>query len=284
MSDGVLHSTLDISQIPWPIVALVRGAGLTRGVLLEHLGVPGPVEDDLLISVLGISRELLKALRADFRAQLERTADELLADSNFADTVARLPFARGQRVVVVGDSLSADALSWANILAVVLERRGIELINRAVSGRTSAETIGVFSHVAALDPDWIIFAIGANDLRRHGTVAAVRVASTAESVRNLGELVRMARVECQADVILMPSYPAIDPGMVEANRAAGTFWLIDDVIDARRAIAAEYPDAIEFGSAVVVDPGFWGPDGIHPSAEGHVSLALEIITALADRS
>ena len=270
----------DTQSITSEITTLVGAAGLTAGVLLEHLGVPAAQEDALIAGTLGLTPAQLTELRAGFRQALERTADELLADPSFVAELDRLPFTAGERIVVAGDSLTAAANSWANILQVLLGRRDIELVNRAVSGRSSTDTIAVFGYSLALDPDWILLMLGANDVRRHGTKAGVRMLSLDESVRNLGELGRMAREESRAKVVTLPDYPHIDESKVEANRAAGTFWLSEDLAEANKAVVAAVPGAIDIRSAVQPDGDYWGPDGIHPSPQGQLVLLRVIVQSL----
>jgi acetyl esterase len=274
--------TTDVSSIPPQIVGLVSGAGLTPGVLLEHLGVQGAAEDVLIASTLGITPAQLDGLRTGFRQDLEHTADELLADAGFVAELEKLPFRTGERIAVVGDSISAAADSWANILAVLLGRRGIELTNRAVSGRSSTDTLAVFDHTLALDPDWILLTIGANDVRRHGTELGVRLLSLQESVRTIGDLVRMATHGSRAKVVTMPSHPQIDPGRIAANRAAGIFWLEEDLDEANRVLVAAVPGAIDIRSGLATSADYWAPDGVHPSSEGQRVLLRAIVHALAD--
>lgn len=278
----VARPDADVSGIPPEVVGLVSGAGLTRGVLFEHLGVPAAGEDALITTTLGITSEQLAALRAGFMADVGHTADKLLTDPAFAAALDRLPFTPGDRIAVVGDSLSAAANSWANLLAELLDRRGVTVLNRAVSGRTTTETISVFGHTLAMDPDWILLMIGANDVRRHGTRAGVRQLSLAESVRNLGELRRMAAENSRARVVTIPSHPVVDPARIEQNRAAGTFWLVEDLDEARRVIVESIPDALDVHAGIDPGPGYWAPDGVHPSAEGQQQLLRAIVDALGN--
>nr|WP_246279669.1 SGNH/GDSL hydrolase family protein [Psychromicrobium silvestre] len=207
-----------------------------------------------------------------------------MADPKFAALIENLPFTRGDRVVIVGDSITAVATSWANILGVILQHRGIELINRAVSGRSSTETIAVFDKTLALNPDWIVLMIGANDVRRHGAVAGVRLLSLDESIRNIKELCRMASEESHARVVVIPSHPPIDPSKVEENRSAGTFWLVEEVESARQAVVAAVPDAFDVMTHLTVDSSYWGPDGVHPTAAGQRKLLRSIANGLTSTS
>ncbi|MFT4220590.1 MAG: hypothetical protein QM611_08750 [Microbacterium sp.] len=80
--------------------------------------LPGLAES--LPAIFGVSLEEYAAIRERFDALARSAAEGLLADREFVDRVARLPFLRGARILAVGDSLTDDLSSWAEILRHVL--------------------------------------------------------------------------------------------------------------------------------------------------------------------
>ena len=70
------------------------------------------------------------------------------------------PQSRSERVVAVGDSLTADELSWAEILGEVLRNVGdATTVNLGVGGNTTVHLVGRFADVIAAEPD-IVLVIG----------------------------------------------------------------------------------------------------------------------------
>jgi beta-1,2-mannosidase len=280
MTKSVATETSPLAGIPPRVVELVAAAGLTPGLLFEGLGVGPDAESALIAGTLGLSDEQLETIRAVLRERARASANALMAEPEFAAAVDRLPFSSGQTVAVAGDSLTAAAQSWANLLGAILAERGVRLVNRAVSGRTTGETIPALKATLALDPDWLIIMLGANDARREGITAAVRMTSVGETARNLAELERMAAEQSRAKVIVIPSFPVVDPASVVAKRADGNFWYPEDLEASRRAVMAAVPGALDVFSGLAVGPGYWAADGAHPSDAGQQLLLRAIVAAL----
>ncbi|MFI5778015.1 GDSL-type esterase/lipase family protein [Nocardia sp. NPDC051570] len=280
MTNSVAIQTGPLEGLPPRVVELVAAAGLTPGLLLENLGVGPDAESGLIAQTLGLSGEQLETIRAALRDGMRTTAAALAAEPEFAAALDRLPFTSGQTVIVAGDSLTAAAYSWANLLGTILAERGVRLVNRAVSGRTTTESIPAFKAALALDPDWVIIMLGANDSRREGITAAVRMTSVGETARNLAELERMAAEQSRAKVIVIPSFPVVDPASVEAKRGEGDFWYPEDLVASRRAVLAAIPGALDVFSDLEIGPGYWSKDGTHPSEAGQQVLLRAIVAAL----
>jgi acyl-CoA thioesterase-1 len=270
---------------------------LTPAALLEYVvrlaGVPGLAFEPLVVSphkgyellaeAFGVEAAELEAIRDRLRTRVEAAADDLLRDSAFADKFRSLPMREGSTVVVVGDSTSADLLSWANLLGVLLERTrpGVKFVNRAVSGRTTGETIAAAGGLIAAQPETVFLLVGANDARRHGTSANVRMASLEETTRNYGELKRLIEMETGARIVAIAPAP-LDPSVAGSQREQGMWFVPEDIAEVVSAFCSVFADAIRLEPAADGLAGsFWSFDGVHPSLDGHIAILRVVVDALA---
>ena len=157
---------------------------------MRQLDVSADVLNNFVAAALHINPATLADYRRTFADSRAATVKTLLTDPDFTRTLDRLPFKPGDRVAVLGDSMSADALSWANLLRDVLDatHHDVEVINQSVTGRTTAEPITAFPALLAERPTIILILLGVNDARRYANIAGIRVASANETRRNLSAL------------------------------------------------------------------------------------------------
>lgn len=156
--------------------------------------------------------------------------------------------AKGERVTIVGDSLSLLAGGWQDILA---KKYGWMLNNISKVGQTSAAGLSRFKLVA--DPGDIVFIfLGAND-----SYGGVNKAFTLDNIRSIQSLAKSKG----ARTVIIPGY--LSSKVV--NSAQGRrydelkesmFWLPGIVVPLLRSIDSS--DA---------------PDGVHLSAKGQAQLA-----------
>jgi lysophospholipase L1-like esterase len=188
-------------------------------------------------------------------------------------------------IVALGDSLTADRRSWAEILrqALHLIRAG-ELVNLGVPGDTTVHLIGRFADVAACDPDLLVVMVGTNDARRHGAAAARMLVPDRETESNLILLNTLAREQTDARVVFITPPPIIERKIERAPelRREPVSWLEADV-DRKAAIAAAL-DAEVVDSRVALQPPLDRlllADGLHLSLRGHERLARWLVGALS---
>lgn len=257
------------------VVAKGRFADLRHLPGFERVPVPDP--DGLLAGLLQLSREDFDALRERYAATVDAGARDLVATS--AGALGRLPFATGDRVVIAGDSIAADAVSWARLLARALEIHGagVEVLHRSVSGRTTAEAIANHDLVAAAAPDWVIVALGTNDMRRHGVATGAEMASPAETERNLRALAALVSESGARPIVVAP--PPLHPEVEARTRSTGTFWRPDDEAPRREAVLRAHSAAIV--ATLEGEEDAWMPDGIHLSVAGQRAMAREVLTGLS---
>ncbi|MCZ0980405.1 GDSL-type esterase/lipase family protein [Streptomyces diastatochromogenes] len=127
----------------------------------------GELPDTRLAGLFGLDTDAYRTLLRELDDRTRETAAELLKDPGFAERVGRLPFRPGQRIVALGESTTADRLSWFSILRHLLPD-GVALVNLAVSGSTTTQALAQLPQLAFLRPDWVLCMLGANDAQRLG--------------------------------------------------------------------------------------------------------------------
>ncbi|MGN6426654.1 MAG: SGNH/GDSL hydrolase family protein [Leifsonia sp.] len=258
--------------------SIVRFVGLDPRAFFAPLPAPPDAADATVALWAGIGPADLDEQREAVRAEIGDTVDEVLSDPRLAAAAHSLPIRTGQRVVVLGDSISAEAGSWADLLAEVLHRLrpGATLLNWSLAGRTTAETVAALAPVVAHRPDWVITMIGTNDVRRHGVGSGVRMASSSAIAHARDALRERLHTETAAQLITLTP-PPINPATVAANRSTGVWWELADIAEAVEAALVDDPTAIDVHATVSTGPDFWGADGIHPTRTGQRAILTAVL-------
>lgn len=260
---------------------LLRYADLSAWPAFAALGVGDAALDRLFADTAGVDPRTVADLRADLDDLVHDAADALLADPAVARRVAELDLGAGERIVVVGDSISADRLGWARILDALLLRvhPRVRMDVLALSGRTTSEALALAPVLVARAPTRVLVLLGTNDVRREGATAAVPMASAWETGRNLHALRSLLEAEVGARVrFLVP--PPVDPARCGSTRyVTGEFWDAADLPRLAATVRDLDPDAIDL-SAIATGPAFWEDDGVHPSPEGQVAIVRAVLGRL----
>jgi lysophospholipase L1-like esterase len=156
--------------------------------------------------------------------------------------------AKGEKVTIVGDSLSLLPGGWQDILA---KKYGWQVNNISKVGQTSAAGLSRFKLVA--DPGDIVFIfLGAND-----SYGGVNKAFTLDNIRSIQSLAKSKG----ARTVIIPGY--LSSKVVNSNQGRrydelkeSMFWLPGIVVPLLRSI----------------DPSD-APDGVHLTAKGQAQLA-----------
>jgi len=237
-------------------------------------------------ALAGLTPERAAQLRAEMGASVAAAARDLAERSAVRDAVSRLPFAPGDVIVALGDSITDDLLSWAYQLEAVLELLrpdlGITVVNHGVTGHTTQEAISRFDLVAAARPAWIIQLLGTNDARRHGS-ARLTTTSPDETARNLEVIRRFVETDTRAHLVVMTPPPA-DQGAIEnwaAFQEQQITWVEED-IDAVAALVRESPGQVVDIHHVLraSTTEVLLPDGLHPNLIGQQHIAEALLLAL----
>ncbi|MFF8381210.1 SGNH/GDSL hydrolase family protein [Streptomyces sp. NPDC015661] len=244
--------------------------------ILRYLG---ELPDTRLADLFGLDPEAYRKLLRDFDERTRDTAAELLKDPGFAERADRLPFRPGQRIVALGESSTADRLSWFAILRHLLPD-GVELVNLAVSGSTTTQALAQLPQLAFLRPDWILCMLGANDAQRLGRgeqAAGTRLVSAAETERNLLALRELAGVPRW--IWLTPN--SVDEARVEAYphfRRAGIGWTNEDLDHVADFLLTRPEPTVDTRRATA---GLHLDDGVHLTLEGQRAVAVALVEAIA---
>ncbi|MFI6325592.1 SGNH/GDSL hydrolase family protein [Nonomuraea sp. NPDC050556] len=236
-------------------------------------------DDTRIAAIFGLDGDAYRAMLADLDQQVRQAAEELLADRGFAHAVDRLPL-KGH-VVAVGESTTADRLSWFEILrhAVTLRRPddGVRFTNLAVTGSTTTQALGQVASLGFHRPDLVLCMLGGNDARRVGPGAPTLV-GLPETERNLALLHDLAQ---RPWIWLTPS--AVNEAKVAEFphfQRAGIGWANAD-LDRIAEYLLDRPEPTvdtRFSDDLYLD------DGVHVDLAGHREIAVRVVHALAGAS
>lgn len=260
---------------------LVRYADLSAWPAFAALGVGDDALDRLFADTAGVDARTVADVRADLDDLVHDTAGALLADPAVARRMAELRLEAGERIAVVGDSISADRLGWARILDALLVRTHprVSVDVLALSGRTTSEALALAPVLVARAPSRVLVLLGTNDVRREGSTSAVPMVSAWETGRNLHALRTLLETEVGARVrLLVP--PPVDPQRCGSTRwVTGEFWDAADLPRLATTVRDVDPDAVDL-TRIPVGPWFWEDDGVHPSPEGQVAILRTVLSRL----
>lgn len=144
---------------------------------LEKLYGYLPGMADALPGIFGLTSQEYDTQRTAYSDAARRVAADLVRDDpQVAKLVDAIPIAAGQHILAVGDSITDDLQSWAEILRHLIQLRrpgdGITLINGGLSAHTTAMILRRWTAtLTAASPDLIICALGGNDVTRVGPSA-----------------------------------------------------------------------------------------------------------------
>lgn len=234
------------------------------------------------------SAEEWEALERQFEINASRAAEDLAKDPDVKAAVDAFPLSG--RVVFAGDSLIDDLQSWVEILRRLLaaERPDLELevVNAGVSKATSENLMELSAQLPFLEPDWVVFLIGTNDASGYRAWEDQWV-SDEEFSRNIGLIDSAARAAGARVLWVTP--PPVDDEVIaadEMNQAVGYYIRTEDVAGKAAAIRALDSGAVDLWPAfeAAADPDNFGPDGVHPSLEGHKLIVATVLEHLAARA
>ena len=253
------------------------------------LGMFPDVSSATIAAQMGIPLAQYETALADFAQAVEHAAAELVADATFSAQVASLPFAPGDTVVGLGDSITDDLQSWFEILrtafAMVRPNHGVRFINAGISGDTTASLLSRFYDITLVQPAWIICMAGTNDTRTHGLNPTRSLVSHEETVANYQVLRDFAVQQTHARWVWITPPPVIESSI------PADWWLGPQQMMWRnaplRALAAHLrtrPEPVidvqaAFGENP--DPALFLPDGLHPSLLGQILMAGTVVAGLS---
>lgn len=242
--------------------------------------------DEISAALSGSDLEMLDRFRDEFDDALDGAADALLAEAAVREQLGRLPLSHGDTIVALGDSITDDALSWANQLTLVLERGrpdlDVRVVNAGYTGDTTQEAISRLDLILGHSPAWVIQLLGTNDARRHGT-SAVRTTSLHETRRNIRVLRRVLADAGVRHLVMTP--PPVDSARSDAwspfhDERIG--WRGRDLRRIRDVIAETGPHLdLHTAFEAAADPHLLLADGVHPTLDGQSFILRHVLRRLS---
>jgi lysophospholipase L1-like esterase len=249
----------------------------------------GELDETRIAALFGLDHAAYRSLCQGFDDQTRQVAATLLTDAGIAEQVDRLPFAPGQHVVAIGESTTADRLSWFEILRHLLTQRrpadAIAFTNLAISGCTSTQALTQLPGLPFSRPDWVLCMLGANDAQRLGPDGSPTLVSAAETERNLFTLRDLVTRRTSARwvwltpatvdekrVTAYPHFQRAQIGWTNADIDSIAEFLCtqpEPILDTRTVTAAQN------GSELHLD------DGVHLSLAGQRAIAVALTQTLA---
>ncbi len=177
-------------------------------------------------------------------------------------------------IVFYGDS---RAENWPAPDKIRYYQKSVTIINRGISGQTTAQVLGRFQqHVASLKPKMIVIQVGVNDLKAIPLFPEQKEAIIRNCQTNIGQIVKNS-LDTGAKVVVTTIFPL---GTLPIERRP--FWsddvaiAIKDVNDYIKTLAGDR--VIVFDSSQVlansqgiVDPKY-SRDFLHINSEGYAAL------------
>jgi lysophospholipase L1-like esterase len=261
--------------LPMPTTPVVGAAELESLVRFEH-----PAK---LLAVAELPGAALMSLTAEAQAYGAAPGEVALVRARLSHEVAHAaaglpaPPSVDGAVVALGDSITDDLQSWAELLRA----RGLPIVNAGVSGDTTADVLRRLHGVVELRPALVLAMLGTNDCQRHGP-SATRLVAPAESARNLAAI----SAWLGSTVVWLTPPPVLEPALA-AIVGDRPFSMRDDdtreIADLMRALGDPVVD-----TGATLREGDLGelllPDGVHPSLAGQTAIARTVIGALGARS
>lgn len=238
-----------------------------------------------IAALFGLEVGEYQSLRDDLENQARAAAADLITEPEIAAQVDRLPFTPGARVLALGESSTADRLSWFEILRHLVELRRpddrIAFTNLAIAGATTTQILKSSGGLKFQRPDWVLCQLGANDAQRLGAQGQ-RVVSAEETVRNL-DLLRDQAAAARW-VWLTPT--DMDEALLAEFapfKAAGISWQAKDHVQTAAALDARPEVVIDTLSITHPSPDqrLFEPDGVHLTPIGQVTVVRAVLTELA---
>jgi lysophospholipase L1-like esterase len=246
------------------------------------------LDEATVAGIMGTPLDRYRQIKAELQAEIQRAAEELLADSDFAARIDRLPFSSGATIVGLGDSITDDWQSWIELLRCLVESRrpqdNIRFVNAGFSGDTTTHLIWRFSPVVAEQPEWILCMIGTNDATRHGQNPLDVVISPQETEKNLKLLRHYAAMQTSAKWAWITPYGVI-PEKMSSHWFVSTLPLVlrnEDIDKVVEAIRRQPDPIIDLPQmlGLPVNPDYLLGDGLHPSLEGHKAIVRALVNVL----
>ena len=250
---------------------------------LVRFPISAAEHESLLAAMLQTGVSELLALRMDLEQERDALAAALEARAGVRSALATISPPADQRIVAIGDSVTADRTGWFELLAALTapDPGGPAWINLGVSGNTSADLLARYDLLVAARPTRVLLLTGTNDAREHA--GGVKMASAPEFGRNLAALLAAIARDLAVPVTLITP-PAADQGRIALEFAGqAVSWQADDIAEIARIVRTVDAACVDIHAAMT-DFGAAGlleGDGVHPNGAGQQLIAAMVLARLA---
>jgi lysophospholipase L1-like esterase len=242
----------------------------------------------LRVLARSVAGDLAQAVSAAREAAVRAAARRLMRATSLRPSLDALTDRGLGRVACLGDSLTADELSWAEILGqafrLLRPARATSVVNLGIGGDTTVHLVSRFAAVMATDPDVVIALAGTNDARRHGRSEPRMLVPDHETRRNLELLRRLTLEETKASIWLITPPPVLEERIVAAPALVRerVSWRSSDV-DQKAAVVRRLGGQVIDSRAVLRPPlsKLLRSDGLHLTLAGQERLARRVLECLA---
>jgi acyl-CoA thioesterase I len=240
---------------------------------------------DLLAEMLASTPATIRALLRSLNDEAYAAAVEMLGDDRYRAAVAALPFRPGDRIIAVGDSITADRLGWFELLTASIGLTGeppAALTNLGVSGNTTADVLERFDLLEAARPNRVLLMLGTNDARVHGRTGGYRMATADETGRNLRALADLITNQLGAALTVITP-PAVDQARIDAFfDDAPLRWRATEVAEVAATVRKAVPSAFDLHEVVLAGDldDLLESDGVHPTPAGQRFILTRVVDHL----
>jgi acyl-CoA thioesterase I len=261
----------------------VRYTHTRRWPMLARFPVGDALHEELLDQMLAAPAEIGRGLVAEMAEQTRATAAEMLTGRAYREALRALPFRPGDRIVAVGDSVTADRRGWFELLSASAALAGepaSEMINLGVSGNTTADVLERFDLLESARPSRVLLMLGTNDARAHGRTVSHRMVTAAETERNIRVLVDLITGELGAEVTVITP-PAVDQRRIDTFFAGSPVrWQAADIAEVAQVVRKAVPDALDLHTRTGTGDDVLEADGVHPTPAGQRLILTHIVDHL----
>jgi acyl-CoA thioesterase-1 len=239
-------------------------------------------------AIFGAGEDEYRSVIDDIDRRRDEAVNRIAASPMAESHLQALPLASGAHMIAIGESTTADRLSWFEILRTLIQTHRPDLdlrfTNLAVSGATTAQVLSTLPSIRRHEPDRVFCMLGTNDSQRLDAPEGPLLVSPEETRRNLAEL--RARAAPDRNI----AWVWLTPAPIDEERVArfpffagsGIGWRSDDLDRLARNLPMGDDLVVDSGTAIVADdPDALSDDGLHPSPTAQEALASRVLTALA---
>lgn len=241
-------------------------------------------------SLFGIREQLYVKLRESLTLKMQEEVDKKLRETDLASKIKQLSFAKGSKIVALGDSLTDDLLSWFEMLryacAEVRPEDDLQFVNFATTGDNSSQVLQSVVEAHQLqDVAHIFCLIGTNDSRCFGHGIDKANISFSEFQANISSIMQFHQQQPSVKwTWLLPV--EVDLERINADPFLQNLqlsWKNSQIREIQKYLAERSEPSIEIES-LVTSKSFHERDGLHWTLQAHSCVFDKVLNELLETS